>query len=646
MKNLIFLIFFLTAGVASLGAHAVNVTIDPAGFDGSYWINGQIKSGPQTLDLAVGNQTVLIGSTSRAISVDAGGVVTVDPDSTLSLSATGSVVSFNATPITIDPGAFSGLWSMAYIVNWTSGSKTLQLVKGIDYRVNHGTHSTDLIFSVDANGNVDSTNNLSLLTSSSTLAFKTVPVNIDPGAYSGYFNISYGKAWQRGLQTLNLIPNQYYYFAVGDWGPLFFHLDAAGVVATDNMAQPSYPDATPQLQASGNNITFNTVEIHFDPGFYEGDWATGRANWPSRRIGPVTLHMVPGLRYSLTPDSWGWFYYNVSLSGEVTVEQSHWGSGTGNTLTFNTVEVFADPGEYAGFYQLNWTRFQGAQSLHLVPGLSYRFSSDLHGGNVAQIVSVSEPCAVNPDAIQLESINLATVTINFSCTEPVTDSDMDGLPDEVDNCPLTYNPDQMDFDLDGSGDACDDDKDGDDVGNLIDNCPLTVNPLQEDLDGDGYGDACDDDIDGDTVSDQVDNCPATPNLAQHDQDSDGQGDACDNDIDGDSVLNSSDNCPNVSNTEQTDTDLDGEGDACDGDTDGDGVANMDDLCPATELNSLVEVNGCNGGQYIALHCERSAFKNHGRYVSCVSHRSSEAVDLGLITRQQRSRYVSEAARDK
>ena len=38
-----------------------------------------------------------------------------------------------------------------------------------------------------------------------------------------------------------------------------------------------------------------------------------------------------------------------------------------------------------------------------------------------------------------------------------TDSDADGLPDAIDNCPANANPSQADLDRDGRGDACDPD---------------------------------------------------------------------------------------------------------------------------------------------------------------------------------------------
>jgi hypothetical protein len=86
--------------------------------------------------------------------------------------------------------------------------------------------------------------------------------------------------------------------------------------------------------------------------------------------------------------------------------------------------------------------------------------------------------------------NLGTVSITIRILS-VQDSDGDRVGDEADNCPYTYNPNQVDFDNDGSGDACDDDdSDGDGFHDNIDNCPLTPND-QLDADLDGKGDVCD-----------------------------------------------------------------------------------------------------------------------------------------------------------
>ena len=81
-----------------------------------------------------------------------------------------------------------------------------------------------------------------------------------------------------------------------------------------------------------------------------------------------------------------------------------------------------------------------------------------------------------------------------------TDGDNDGIPDDLDNCPTVFNPDQTDADGDSDGDVCDDctDTDVDGYGNPgyaantcpDDNCPTVPNPGQEDTDGDDVGDAC------------------------------------------------------------------------------------------------------------------------------------------------------------
>lgn len=128
------------------------------------------------------------------------------------------------------------------------------------------------------------------------------------------------------------------------------------------------------------------------------------------------------------------------------------------------------------------------------------------------------------------------------------DTDLDGIADENDNCPLVYNPNQEDADADDIGDVCDNcpsdanadqaDGDSDLLGDVCDNCPDNNNPGQEDADGDNVGDLCD-------------ICPDDYDPAQTDIDDDGIGDGCDN-------------CPEIANHSQIDSDGDGIGDVCDG----------------------------------------------------------------------------------
>ena len=215
-------------------------------------------------------------------------------------------------------------------------------------------------------------------------------------------------------------------------------------------------------------------------------------------------------------------------------------------------------------------------------------------------------------------------------TDPLDiDTDNDTIRDDVDNCPLIINTNQLNTDKtlaaqpgalivgDELGDACDDNDDNDLLtdlqedtnGNLIydngsepnpkspdtdtdgvldgaDNCPLANNGDQQNTDAelvangntlitaDGLGDACDADDDNDGLSDNAEVGVTFTNSLNPDTDGDGHRD----DID---------NCPVNNNPDQQNTDKelsdrgvpiqgDNLGDICDLDDDNDTVNDIDD----------------------------------------------------------------------
>lgn len=90
---------------------------------------------------------------------------------------------------------------------------------------------------------------------------------------------------------------------------------------------------------------------------------------------------------------------------------------------------------------------------------------------------------------------LAAGNFMLDCTPPALDSDSDGVPNGMDNCPMTANADQADADHNMIGDACEamgaPDADRDGRPDAMDNCPSVWNVNQGDDDRDGVGNVCD-----------------------------------------------------------------------------------------------------------------------------------------------------------
>ena len=172
-------------------------------------------------------------------------------------------------------------------------------------------------------------------------------------------------------------------------------------------------------------------------------------------------------------------------------------------------------------------------------------------------------------------------TIAVACQ---TDSDGDGVTDDLDLCPDT--PSGEDVDSNGCSDSqLDDDNDG--VNNDVDQCPDT--PSGETVDTNGCSDSqLDDDNDG--VNNDVDQCPDTPSGETVDTNgcSDSQ-----LDDDNDGINNDLDQCPDTPSGENVDANGCSDSQL---DDDNDGVNNDVDQCPDTPSGENVDTNGCSDSQ--------------------------------------------------
>ncbi|MFT7622442.1 MAG: hypothetical protein ACI9WU_001615 [Myxococcota bacterium] len=201
------------------------------------------------------------------------------------------------------------------------------------------------------------------------------------------------------------------------------------------------------------------------------------------------------------------------------------------------------------------------------------------------------------------------------------DDDSDGVPDTFDNCPLAFDPSQINSDTDLAGDVCDTDDDNDGSPDPLDckptnklvhpnavelcngvdeNCNGQIDELFDDTDNDGQADCVDNDNDNDGVPNAFDNCPLAFNPAQNNSDGDQLGDVCDTNDDNDATLDDLDcqpknpnvyigaqdvcdgidnDCSGAADEGFPDSNGDGQADCVSNDDDGDGFPDAVDNCP-------------------------------------------------------------------
>ncbi len=171
----------------------------------------------------------------------------------------------------------------------------------------------------------------------------------------------------------------------------------------------------------------NANAFQIDEGVVKDFWRYSRSEIVGYAAGLINFlfdkHIAPTIPPPLSPT-------NVSAS-----------AGTGQ------ITISWDPVDDATSYNIYWSTTPGVTKSNgtQISGVT---SPYVHTGLTAATTYYYVVTAVGLGGESAESAEVWT-------TVPILDADGDGIPNDVDNCPNTPNPDQADSDGDGTGDACD-----------------------------------------------------------------------------------------------------------------------------------------------------------------------------------------------
>jgi hypothetical protein len=156
----------------------------------------------------------------------------------------------------------------------------------------------------------------------------------------------------------------------------------------------------------------------------------------------------------------------------------------GKTLVKNTLAIRSSQNMFFGLTFIGdpaLTSGEGQTPPPVWPNyVMARMPLEITSGALAELAALTGGAVYNVgnnDLSKLQEAIRDSIKL-WSGSAQAGDGDLDGTPDDDDNCPLLANPTQADGDHDGVGDACD-------------NCAAIPNPDQLDSDFDGIGNACD-----------------------------------------------------------------------------------------------------------------------------------------------------------
>ncbi|HYO58561.1 hypothetical protein [Archangium sp.] len=386
--------FVLPALVAlwAPGAFALPVTIEPNGYAGQWSLANTWYSGTQVLDLAPGAYQLSIGGADgTGFTVAEDGTVTVT--NPVATEGGAAWLRFHTAPVTLDPAAYQGYWSLSRVTGNLLGAQTLQLVPGLAYLARVGGFGS-VRFSLEADGTVSTQALASAMASGSTLTLRTTPVNIDPWDYAGYWHLDASTPESlQGPHSLALVPGLRYRLGVGGWGGLLFSVGADGTVSTQ---------ATASAMVSGSTLTLRTVAVVINTRDYAGFWsiaAATRQTWQHTQ----TLRLVPAILYRLLIGSRGGFSFTVEADGTVSTQATASAAVWRNTLVLNTVPVRIAPRDPARAWTVSAAvapvpnDWSGTHTLKLVPGLLYQLRQQ--GPSAYDFFTLSETCVPSPTSL-------------------------------------------------------------------------------------------------------------------------------------------------------------------------------------------------------------------------------------------------------